>query len=310
MPARMSGESTEPPRSFDGPATSARCGSHSTMRAPMPDELVDEEEPRLEHLLVDENEPRALRRRHERDRHRVGGERRPRLILELRHVSAEIALNHLLLLGRHDEIGPVDHARNAESREAHQRRAKMLDAGVGDANLRARDRRQADERPDLDVIGPDAMRRAAERAAALHRQLVRPGALDLCAERDEEMAEILDVRLARGIAKNRRSARRDSGHERVLGAGDARLIEKHVGAAKARRREVKVFVQLERRAEPLEREKVRVHAPAANDVAARRRQLNLAAAREHRRREQDRRADLPAELRIEARRHDASSRGC
>jgi hypothetical protein len=35
MPARMSGLSSRAPRSFDGPATMARCGSHSTIRAPM-----------------------------------------------------------------------------------------------------------------------------------------------------------------------------------------------------------------------------------------------------------------------------------
>src|SRR5881296_326322 len=36
MPARMSGLSTTPPWSGAGPAITARCGSHSTMRAPMP----------------------------------------------------------------------------------------------------------------------------------------------------------------------------------------------------------------------------------------------------------------------------------
>ena len=82
--------------------------------------------------------PRALRRRDERDRHRVGRERRPRLILELGHVPAEVALDDLLLLGRDDEVGAVDRARDAEAREAHQRRAQMLDAGVGDAELRRR----------------------------------------------------------------------------------------------------------------------------------------------------------------------------
>ena len=57
MPARMSGDSTVPPRSCDGPATSARCGSQSTMLRAHADQLVDEEQARLEHLLVDENQP-------------------------------------------------------------------------------------------------------------------------------------------------------------------------------------------------------------------------------------------------------------
>ena len=46
----------------------------------------------------------------------------------------------------------------------HERRAKMLDAGVGDADFRSRDGRQSNERADFDVIGPDAMRRAAQAA--------------------------------------------------------------------------------------------------------------------------------------------------
>ena len=114
----------------------------------------------------------------------VRRKRRPRLILELRNVSTEVALNDLLLLGRHDEIGSVDLARDAEPREAHERRAQMLDAGVGDADLRPGDRRQPDERADFDVIGTDAMRGAAEWPTTVDRELVGADAVDLRAERD------------------------------------------------------------------------------------------------------------------------------
>ena len=41
----------------------------------------------------------------------------------------------------------------------------MLDAGARDAKLRARDRRESDERADLDVIRADAVRRAVQRRA-------------------------------------------------------------------------------------------------------------------------------------------------
>ena len=299
MPARMSGDSTEPPRSFDGPddERAVRIAEHDA-RAHA-DELVDEEQSRLEHLLVDEHDALALRRRDERDRHRVGRERGPRLVLELGHVSAQVALNDHLLLGRDDEVLPIDDARHAEPREAHQRGAQMLDAGVGDANLRARHRGEADERSDFDVIGPDPMRRAAKLAPAIDRDLVRADAIDLGAERDEEMTEVLHVRLARGVAKDGRSRGRDRGHEGVLGPGDTRLVEEHVGAAKPARREMEAVVEFERRAELLERQKVRVDAPAPDDVAARRRQFDFAAPREHRPGEQDRRANLLAELRIE-----------
>ena len=61
--------------------------------------------------------------------------------------------------------------------------------------------------------------------------LVGADALDLGAERDEKMTEILHVRLARRVAQDRRSGRRHGSHEGVLGAGDAWLVEEHVGPA-------------------------------------------------------------------------------
>ena len=69
----------------------------------------------------------------------------------------------MLLVGRDDEVVAVDVADDAEALEAHERRAQVLDAGALDAELGAGDRGEADERADLDVVGADAMRRAAER---------------------------------------------------------------------------------------------------------------------------------------------------
>ena len=201
---------------------------------------------------------------------------------------------------------------DAEPREAHERRAQMLDAGVGDADLGARDGGEADERADFDVIGPDAMRRAAERAAAVDRELVRADAVDLRAERDEEMAEVLDVRLAGGVAKDRRARaprrRRRARSRSPVTLGSSRKTS--APRSPSRRQIERCRSSSNDGAEPLEREKVRVDAPAADDVAARRRQLDLAAAREQRAGQQDRRANLPAELGIELRRSRTSSRGC
>ena len=65
---------------------------------------------------------------------------------------------------------------------------------------------------------------------------------------------------------------------------------------------MKALVELERRAQPLEREKMGVDAPPSDDVAARRRKLDVTASREQRAGEQNRRANLLAQLRIEVRR--------
>src|SRR5205823_6877369 len=57
------------------------------------DELVDEEEAVLEHLLEDEDRPPRLGRDRERDRGEVGRERWPRPVLDLRYLTAEIVLD-------------------------------------------------------------------------------------------------------------------------------------------------------------------------------------------------------------------------
>ena len=91
--------------------------------------------------------------------------------------------------------------------------------------------------------------------------------------RAREVREVLDVRLAGGVAQDRRALGRDRGHERVLGAGDARLVEEDVGAAQAAARGTRYASSSSNvGAELLEREEVRVDAAPADDVAARRRQ--------------------------------------
>jgi hypothetical protein len=76
------------------------------MRAPIADELVDEEHARLEHLLEHQDHALALRGRDDGDRHHVGREGRPRLVLELRDVPAEVGADDALLPGGDDEIVP------------------------------------------------------------------------------------------------------------------------------------------------------------------------------------------------------------
>ena len=88
----------------------------------MLDELVDEEQPVLEHLLEDEDRPLRLRRDRERDRRQVGGKRRPRAVLDLRDLAAEVVLRSELLTGRNVHARPVDLDAHAEPREVRQDR--------------------------------------------------------------------------------------------------------------------------------------------------------------------------------------------
>ncbi len=100
---------------------------------------------------------------------------------------------------------------DAEPLEVHQRRAEVLDARVLDRELRFRHRGEADERADLDVVGPDAVGAAAQRRAAVDGHRVGADALDAGAERDEEVGEILHVRLGGGVAQHGRSFGHDRG---------------------------------------------------------------------------------------------------
>lgn len=61
MPAGMSGETIVAARSRLGPMVTARWGSQRTTRALMAMRFIDEEQPALEELLVDENGSLALR---------------------------------------------------------------------------------------------------------------------------------------------------------------------------------------------------------------------------------------------------------
>ena len=114
--------------------------------------------------------------------------------------------------------------------------------------------------------------------------------------------------LARRVAEHRAALGHHRGHERVLGAGDAGLVEEDVGAGEALGLELVAVAHHDGGAELLQREEMGVHPAPADDVAARRGQGDRAEPREHRAGQQDRRADLGAERRVE--RLGAQRPGC
>src|SRR6266550_3096479 len=174
------------------------------------DQFVDEEQSRLEHLLMHHDQAFALCRCNDRDGHRIRRERRPRLIFELGNVIAQVRLNFPALLSRHDEIIAILDTFDAESSETHSRRAKVLDSGGFDSQLGARGRRESDERSNLDVIRSDRVVNffAPERTSTFDDEVVRADAFDASAHRRKEMGEILHVRLTRCFAKTRLHFRR------------------------------------------------------------------------------------------------------
>ena len=77
--------------------------------------------------------------------------------------------------------------------------SQVLERGVLDHELAARDGGQADERADLDVVGADPCWQPRSRSAPSIVKDVRADALDLRAHRDQQAAQVLHVRLAGGV---------------------------------------------------------------------------------------------------------------
>ena len=164
------------------------------------DELVDEEQTVLEHLLEDQDRSPRLCGDGERDRRQVGGERRPRAVLELRNLSAEIVLDHQVLIGRDVQGRLAQLHTHAEPLERRHDRREVSRHDVLDRHVAPCHCGEADEAAHLDVIGCDRPLAAAQPVDAVDAQHVRRDPLDLRAERHEEPAEILDVRLASGVS--------------------------------------------------------------------------------------------------------------
>ena len=99
--------------------------------------------------------------------------------------------------------------------------------------------------------------------------MLEPIPLDLGAHGHQAAGQILHVRLAGGVAEHGAALGHDRGHQRVLGAGDARLVEEDVVALELLGLELVAVAHHDRGAEMLEREEVGVDPAAADDVAAR-----------------------------------------
>ena len=184
-----------------------------------------------------------------------------------------------------------------------QHRIEILRLDVLDHQLTARDGGEANERGDLDVVGADAMPRAAEAGAAVDAEDVRANAVDLRTHRDEKAAEVLHVRLARRVDQRGVALGEHRGHHGVLGGGHGRLVHEEAGAGQpVGRAQREVALDLDLGAERGEGVQVRVDAASADDVATRRRHEDLAAAGEQRAGQKDRGTDADAERAIDRRR--------
>ena len=155
------------------------------------------------------------------------------------------------------------------------------------------------------MLGADPVRAPAERLDATNAEDVRADAVDIGAERHEEAAEVLHVRLTGSVPEGRLPLGEHRRHDSVLRPGDAGFVEEQRRAAKALGSHLVRRSRLDLGTERGERVDVGVDAAAADDVAARRRHCGGAEPGEQRPREQDGRPDLVAELLVELRRREA-----
>ena len=149
------------------------------------------------------------------------------------------------------------------------------------------------------MIGADRPLSAVQPIHAFDAQHVRLDPLDRRPERDEEPAEILDVRLAGRVADDRRPRRQAGCHDAVLRGHHACLVEEDLRAPEPVRAHVVNPVHFDPRTERRERVDVRVEAAASDDIASRRRDDSAAEAHQERAGQEERGAHLRAELRVE-----------
>src|SRR5207244_2795284 len=135
----------------------------------------------------------------DRDRRQVGGKGGPGAVVDLRDVAAEVVADLQVLSVRDTERPPLRLDADPEPLEGRHDRDEVAGLDLLDRDLAGGDRAEADEARYLDVVAADPVLAAAELRAALDAQDVRGDPVDVRTERDEEAAEVLDVRLAGGV---------------------------------------------------------------------------------------------------------------
>ena len=146
----------------------------------------------------------------------------------------------------------------------------------------------------LDAVGHHAMRRAVQARDALHRDLAAAQAPYLGPHGDQAVAQVDDLRLARGIDDAGGAFGEGRRHQRGLGGADADEGENNLRALQAARcggADI-AFGEVDLRAHRFQRLQVQLHGTRADGTAAGQRHLGFAHARHQRRQHLERGAHL------------------
>ncbi len=158
-------------------------------------------------------------------RQQVHGEIRPRRRLDLRQQVRGEGLGDDEFLPLADKGGvAVVFDLHAELGEGTVDEVEVVGQGVFHPHLAAGDGAEGEEGDDLVVVGVEGENAALERLHPGDGQLARADPRDFRAHRIERGAEILHVRLARGVEQHRLALGEHGGHDEVLRGGDRHIV--------------------------------------------------------------------------------------
>ncbi len=254
------------------------------------------------HPVVEEHGALRLSCYHDGNAHQVGGESGPRHHVDLRDRLADIGFDAQLLLGGDEDVLALHFPLHTQTAEDQPHHIQIARPGIADTDLPAGDHRRADEADHFQVVGADGELAAAQPRHALDVQCVRADVADFAPQGVDQVTQFLDMRLGSGVAQDGLAFGGGCGHDGVFGGGHAGFIEQDVGTVEFFGGEVEqalgaavVHVGAHR----FQRQDVRIHAAASDHIATRRRQVQFAAARQHRPGQQNRGADVAADRRVQ-----------
>ena len=152
-----------------------------------------------------------------------------------------------------------------------EHRMHVVGAGAHQLDIAPCDRGGAGIAARLDAVGHDGIGSAVQTRLAGDDQAIGADALDLRAHRDEQLAEVDDFRLARGIFHDAGAVRQHGGHQRVFGGADRHDRESEGAAGQAAIGRARLHIarcDLDDCAEGLQRFQMQVDRAVADRAAA------------------------------------------
>ena len=236
------------------------------------DELVDEEQAALKHLLVDEHAALGLSGNHEQHRDEVGGETGPGGIGDGHDGTVDEGVYFITVVAGDEDVVALRLYGNTQATEDVGDDAEVGHRHVLDGDAVAHHGSHADKRPHFYHVGKDGVGGTVKSLHTLDGEEVGGDAADAGTHVVEQVAQLLDVGLAGSIVDGGGALGKHRCHDDVGSAGDGGFVKKHVATFQVvgfQLKHVAAGNALETGSQPAETKEMGVEPPAANLVAAR-----------------------------------------